>query len=62
LINPGSATGEYQQLFGNLTPSIILLAIQDDNMMVFKCQVYKEYGEEEIKIERIDINFNKEKI
>ena len=61
LINPGSATGEYQQLFDNLAPSIVLLAIQDDNMMIFQCQVHGEYGEE-LKIERTDINFNKEKL
>ena len=31
-------------------------------MMVFKCQIITEYGDEEMKIERIDINFNKEKM
>ena len=30
-------------------------------MMIFQCQVHGEYGEE-LKIERTDINFNKEKL
>lgn len=38
----------------------MLLAILDDNMIVFKCQI--EENGEDIKIERTDINFNKEKM
>ncbi|CAK1541448.1 unnamed protein product [Leptosia nina] len=49
-INPGSATGAYNPLFRNATPSFVLMDITSSTVVTY---VYKLLGDE-VKVERIE--------
>ncbi|XP_042210613.1 vacuolar protein sorting-associated protein 29-like [Homarus americanus] len=49
-INPGSATGSYSALEGEITPSFVLMDIQSSTVVTY---VYQLVGDE-VKVERIE--------
>lgn len=48
-INPGSATGAYNALDGEVVPSFVLMDIQGSNMVMYVYQLYKD-----VKVQKIE--------
>ena len=54
-INPGSATGSYSPLNSNVCPSFILMAIKEEEVVIFNYLIVSG----ELKIDRVELNLNK---
>ena len=54
-INPGSATGSYSALSSDVSPSFILMAIKEDEVVVFNYLIKSG----ELIIDRVELNLGK---